>query len=450
MLLRRCLLSLSVLVSFMHAYGDASAHDASLISALDQCIHATPEQRQALVDACLSQSSYLESLLYHDGGIALYTAFPSLQKNLPHMTLCTLPTPIQKLDAFGAYLGLSNLYCKRDDLCGGYDEEGMPLYGGNKVRKLEFLFPDAVAHGADSIFTMGAAGSNHSAATAFWAHEQGLACTLFLRPQHRSYNVLYNLLLDKVVGANVIASETREERAQEMVKACCKERISKGRLPYCIPIGGSTPLGIVGLVNAAFELRDQVQQGLMPEPDYIYVALGSAGTAAGLILGCKLAGLKTRVKAVAVEPDTDASWRTLINDLIVRTNSLLHDADAQVPVYAASDFLYDVVASACGDDYGLLTAEGAAARDSLFACERIRLEGCYTAKACAGIMHDLEQLQGTDPVVLFWNTFSCPVLEPADFKELLDAMPHPCLIDLPEMLRCYFDQPVQEIDRLLI
>ena len=193
----------------------------------------------------------------------------------------------------------------------------MPLYGGNKVRKLEFLFPDAVAHGADSLFTMGAAGSNHSAATAFWAHEKGLACTLFLRPQHRSYNVLYNLLLDKVVGATIVASETREERAAALVQSACAQRSERARLPYCIPIGGSTPLGIVGLVNAAFEVRDQVQQGLMPEPDYIYVALGSGGTAAGLILGCKLAGLKTRVKAVAVEPGTDASWHTLIDHLIV-------------------------------------------------------------------------------------------------------------------------------------
>ena len=95
------------------------AHDSYLLNRIEQSIHVTPEQHELVVKACEQEACYQEPRVYHDGGIALYAAFPALQKKLPHMTLCALPTPIQKLEAFGAHLGLNNLYCKRDDLCGG-------------------------------------------------------------------------------------------------------------------------------------------------------------------------------------------------------------------------------------------------------------------------------------------------------------------------------------------
>jgi len=71
---------------------------------------------------------------------------------------------------------------------------------------------------------------------------------------------------------------------------------------YFIPTGGSTPLGALGFVNAAFELKEQIDAGILPMPDYIYVACGSVGTTVGLLLGCKAAQLPIKIIAVAVEP----------------------------------------------------------------------------------------------------------------------------------------------------
>ena len=77
-----------------------------------------------------------------------------------------------------------------------------------------------------------------------------------------------------------------------------RHKLKQGYFPLYVSPGGSSPLGVTGYVNAAFELKEQITQGKMPEPDCIYVALGTMGTAAGLTLGVKAANLKSRVVSV--------------------------------------------------------------------------------------------------------------------------------------------------------
>ncbi len=79
---------------------------------------------------------------------------------------------------------------------------------------------------------------------------------------------------------------------------------------YCIPPGGSCALGALGYVNAAFELKMQIERGELPEPDEIFIAYGTMGTAAGLALGIRAAGLHSRIRAIRVVPD---SWQTTKN-----------------------------------------------------------------------------------------------------------------------------------------
>jgi 1-aminocyclopropane-1-carboxylate deaminase/D-cysteine desulfhydrase-like pyridoxal-dependent ACC family enzyme len=97
-----------------------------------------------------------------------------------------------------------------------------------------------------------------------------------------------------------------------------------------IPMGGSSPLGVVGFVNAAYELKEQIKKGEIPEPDYIYVASGSMGTAAGLILGLRAINSKTQVIAVRVNSDRFVNAKGMVN-LINKTNSLLSSLDPSFP-----------------------------------------------------------------------------------------------------------------------
>ena len=85
-------------------------------------------------------------------------------------------------------------------------------------------------------------------------------------------------------------------------------------------------------MNAAFELKNQIEEGLLPEPDYIYIALGSAGTAAGLILGLKLAGLQSKVIPVRVSGTSSLSSRiSYLLDRVHETSSFMHECDATCP-----------------------------------------------------------------------------------------------------------------------
>jgi len=107
---------------------------------------------------------------------ALAQAFPALDEALPRVALAELPTPLTDVSALGTRLGIGSLAIKRDDLTS-------PIYGGNKVRKLEFLLADALARGCDAVATFGAVGSNHALATAVFAGRLGLGCHVILVPQ---------------------------------------------------------------------------------------------------------------------------------------------------------------------------------------------------------------------------------------------------------------------------
>src|SRR5438046_2572611 len=143
------------------------------------------------------------------------------------------PTPIENLARLGAHLGGPALYVKRDD------QSGLAT-GGNKVRKLEFLFAEALAQKCDHVVTLGGPQSNHVRQTAAAAALHGLDCSLVLRgnpPEQR----LGNLLLDDLLGAKIHWSglRTRDEVASEVLAALR----GTGAKPYLIPVGGSNALG---------------------------------------------------------------------------------------------------------------------------------------------------------------------------------------------------------------
>ena len=209
----------------------------------------------------------------------------NLEQEFPRYKLTFGPTPIEKLDRLSDYLGRDvELYAKREDTNSGL------AFGGNKVRKLEYLVPDAIKQNCDTLVTIGGVQSNHTRQVAAVAAKIGMKCRLV----HESwvpfndavYDRVGNILLSRIMGAQVefvdegfnIGIRESWERALEDVKA-------KGGKPYAIPAGASDhPLGGLGYVGFVEELLQQeVQLGF--KFDYIVVCSVTGSTQAGMVVG---------------------------------------------------------------------------------------------------------------------------------------------------------------------
>src|SRR5437868_1025379 len=207
-----------------------------------------------------------------------------------------LPTPVEPARRLSHKLGIE-LLIKRDDLTGS-------SLSGNKIRKLEFLFADAAAQGADTVITCGGEQSNHCRATAVAAAELGLRSYLLLRtdtPKDPPASEA-NILLDRLVGAEIrwVSRDEYKRRATLFVEVQ-GQLLAQRRKAYVIPEGGSNALGAWGYVGCVEELREE----LGDSPLTIVYAAGSGGTGAGLLLGIKLLKLPWRAVGVNVCDDKE-------------------------------------------------------------------------------------------------------------------------------------------------
>ena len=305
----------------------------------------------------------------------------------PREPLGFLPTPLHPLPRLSAHLGGPQLWIKRDDLTGF-------ALGGNKVRKLEFYLGAARADGADVLLTTGGHQSNHARITAAAAARAGLDCVLVLSGgTPASYTG--NLALDRLFGAEVRFVATREERAPTL-QALAEELRRAGRRPLVIPLGASTPLGAFGYVEAVREAARQFHAlGVMPR--VIVHGSSSGGTQAGLVLGCRVAGLATRVLGVSAD-ETRADLTRLVAGILGPLAELL---EVPVPPPEAIEVLDDYV----GPGYGIPTAASDEATRLFARLEGIALDATYGAKAAAGLVDLVRQhAVRRDDVVCFWHT----------------------------------------------
>jgi 1-aminocyclopropane-1-carboxylate deaminase/D-cysteine desulfhydrase-like pyridoxal-dependent ACC family enzyme len=211
------------------------------------------------------------------GVIHLFARFPALAK-LPRAVLCNLPSPVEPFPGRE-----KELWIKREDM-------NAPVCAGNKVRALEFLL-GGLKEG-DTVITTGGAGSTHVLATASHASRLGVT-TLASRWTHDM-----NPVADKVAAQiRRVIPGSRVSWNPVIALAEARYRSTTKKIRY-IPIGGTSPLGVLGHVNAALELSEQIVKGEMPQPSSIVLPLGSGGTAAGLLLGLAIAGL-TSIEVVA-------------------------------------------------------------------------------------------------------------------------------------------------------
>jgi len=363
--------------------------------------------------------------------ISLFKRYPLLAEKLPHVSLGVLPTPIQKLDRLANEIGADTLYLKRDDLSGA-------IYGGNKIRVLGFLLGRALQIGAREVLTFGYAGSTHATATAVYAKELGLKSISMLLPQPNARYVRANLLLSYACGAEL--HQHRSVRALYPATAyqLLRHRLRCGRFPYRIAPGGSSPLGTIGYVDAAFELADQVKEGKIPQPDCIYVPLGSMGTAVGLTLGLRAVGVETRVVPVRVIGEAHASAEGMVR-LFGKTNALLRSLDGSFPAFEITENDLDIRHDFLGQGYALFTEAGMRAVACMELSEGMTLDGTYTGKALAALIQDAKKDALKDKTVLFWNTYNS-----RDFSDAIAGVDYR---QLPRCFHPYFEQDVQPLDR---
>lgn len=322
---------------------------------------------------------------------ALFARFPSLRSRLPWLPLATLPTPVEEWTPPADFHG--RLFVKRDDLTS-------PLYGGNKVRKLEYLLADARRRGASSLVTLGGLGTNQGLALALHGRAAGFAVEVALAPQPITPAVRANLAGLLAAGAVLRFARTGPGCLVHAWRAVRRRRAA-GERPCYVPPGASTALSTVGYIAAALELAAQVELGLLPPPERIYVAAGTCGTAAGLVAGCKLAGLPSRVTAVRVFAAFRANRRS-ITRLARGALARLRALEPGIPPTPIDAGDFDLLTGFLGPGYGVPTAAAQAA--IAWAAPRLPLETTYTGKALAACL--AAGAPAGSGTVLFWNTYN--------------------------------------------
>jgi D-cysteine desulfhydrase len=325
----------------------------------------------------------------------LLARFPRLRDTMPVVPLGAYPTPVDRLGGIECAVSAAELWIKRDDLSG-------EPWGMSKVRKLEHYFGDARAAGARRVLTFGPLGSNHALATALYGKQLGFEVELQLWPEPPTERVRQTLLAEHALGARLFLVGTLDERALgDLVDSGVRGDA------YIIPPAGTDPVGAMGYVEAGLEISAQVARDELPAPDFIHVAGGTGGVAAGLVIGLRLAGLPSRVVAircVAAEVLTELRIVFLARRLRQRLAQLADVEEASLPQPAAEDFL--ILHDQAGDGYGRATEASEQAQALFETSASVTLDGTYTAKAAAGLLAFAASPEGAGRRHLFFHTYA--------------------------------------------
>ncbi len=309
---------------------------------------------------------------------------------IPRIRLGDFPTPISRLNKLSQQLDEISIFIKRDD---------MPFVslGGNKIRKLEFLMADVIDKGANVIVTTGGTQSNWAQLTAVVASTYGIDSILLLEGTPDA-ELQGNYLIDKIVGAEVRwITENAYSGIDKVLEDVADELRSKGKKPYVISIGGSTPLGDIGYVLCGLEIVQQaVEMGV--DFDHVVITTGSGGTTAGLVLGLKMFNPATRVTGFSIARSKEELVPLIVN--IANESAELIETNVRV-----NEDDFDIVDEYIGNGYASKTKESIEAIKLLLRTEGILLDPIYTGKTFAGLLAEAKKGRfGKNSNVLFVHT----------------------------------------------
>lgn len=276
------------------------------------------------------------------------------------------PTPIEKLERLSAHLGGAvELYAKREDCNSGL------AFGGNKIRKLEYIVPDAIAAGADTLVTVGGVQSNHTRQVAAVAAKLGMKCRLVQESwvpfPDAVYDRVGNILMSRVMGAEVeLVDECFDIGIRESWERALEDVKDRGGVPYPIPAGASVhKFGGLGFVGFAEEVRQQeAELGL--SFDYVVVCTVTGSTHAGMVVGFAKDGRARNVIGIDAS-GTPEQTHAQVLDIAEKTARLvdLEQSISAADVVLKTDYAYPL--------YGVPSDE---TNDAIRLCAR--LEGMMT------------------------------------------------------------------------
>jgi L-cysteate sulfo-lyase len=294
-------------------------------------------------------------------------------RNFPRIGIAQENTPLEPMKRLTAHLGGPRLWVKREDMTG-------LGFGGNKLRKLDYVLHEAIEAGADTLVSGGVVQSNSQRQVAAVAAKLGLDCHLAvyhgrLASPTPEYETSGNALLNRLYGAQLHDVPWDGDR-NGAIAALCAELREKGRNPYMVPYGVSNALGAVGYASAIVEISRQSRARDMV-PAAIVHCSGSAATQAGLIVGAAVEMPATKIVGI----DIDAEPERVRGDVIAYGR-------------AAADLLgtgfdgasVEVVAGHAGPAYGVphkATVDAIRLAGSL---EAIALDPVYSGKGLAGLI----------------------------------------------------------------
>jgi D-cysteine desulfhydrase/L-cysteate sulfo-lyase len=326
------------------------------------------------------------------------TRAPTPIAELPRLRLAQLPTPLEEARRLSAALGGPRILLKRDDLTGA----GL---GGNKVRKLEFVIGRAVAEGADSLVVCGGYQSNLARIAAAVGNRLGLEVVLVLGGEPGESRLpVGNLLLDRLYGATVHAVDTLPRwEFGTGVEDVAEGLRRQGKRPFVVPLGGSSPEGMAGYVNATEELLGQLAE-LRLQPSHLYVAVGSGGTFSGLVLGALNRHAPYQVVGISV-----SRTRSYLLEHIPPAAAAAADALELTRRPSGADLCVDD--GYLGAGYGAMTVGCSNAISLVARTEGVLLDPVYSGKAMHGLIDHIRTGRiGSSETVVFLHTGGWPAL----------------------------------------
>ena len=315
----------------------------------------------------------------------------------PKIHLCQLPTPLHRLNSVSEDLGI-DLWIKRDDLTGFAG-------GGNKGRKLEYLMPQILSSGADTVVTCGAIQSNFIRQLAGACAVHGLKCVAacmelpFIDEDHRldpPSESGGNLIFDRYfpIERHIFPNDTWDKLNEHRDTLALSEQ-SKGAKVFVVKLGGGSPEGVYGFYQAGLELVQQLDQ----PADTIIVASSSGSTHVGLAHAFQ--DSSTHVIGVSCDPEPE-----LPDDLADLSSSFVSTFGIGKALKASDfDFRLDWV----GPGYGVPGEAGQDAIQYLAQKEGILLDPVYSCKAFAALL-DLARSKAISGRIVFWHTGGVPAL----------------------------------------
>ncbi len=313
--------------------------------------------------------------------------FPQFAK----LSIIQSPTPIQEFSEIGRHLGVRNFFVKREDLTDS-------VYGGNKIRNLEFLLGDALRKKAERIVTVAPLGSNFVAALAAQTKKIGMPTDVFHFVPAMSRLIRSQARFSSRHGAQLRLSRGSHYVAPLKATVSAELDLLKSPRSYLMSPGGSSAIGAIGHVGAIMELAGQISRKEISEPDTLVVGAGTCGTMAGLLVGIKIAGLKTRVVGVRCV-DRLVCNRFRIARLANQTLKLLGRKER---IRISEIDLRDIESL----HYGLPLGNAEELISEMRSSTGIELDTTYTTKVFSYLKTRAQQGKCENQTVLYWHTFS--------------------------------------------